>query len=44
MSQPNFPSFKMSLRPLALCVSLALTACGGAEMSAPLQRRRSPKQ
>ena len=43
MSQPNFPSFKMSLRPLALCVSLALTACGGAEMSAPSSTAAQPE-
>ena len=43
MSQSNTPLFKMNLRPLALCVSLALTACGGAEMSAPASTAAQPE-
>ena len=44
MSQSNSPLLKMDLRPLALCVSLALTACGGAEMSAPASTTAQPRQ
>jgi streptogramin lyase len=43
MSQSNSPLLKMDLRPLALCVSLALTACGGAEMSAPASTTAQPE-
>ncbi|MDO7657364.1 MAG: hypothetical protein MUR21_04015, partial [OM182 bacterium] len=43
MSQSNSPFLKMDLRPLALCVSLALTACGGAEMSAPASTAAQPE-
>ena len=43
MSQSTTPSFKLSLRPLALCISLALTACGGAEMSSSSSTAEQPE-
>ncbi|MDA0805539.1 MAG: peptidyl-alpha-hydroxyglycine alpha-amidating lyase family protein [Proteobacteria bacterium] len=43
MSQSTTPSFKLSLRPLALCISLALTACGGAEMSSSSSTAAQPE-